>query len=796
MLRIAKRLDGTPEPYIGCRQHESVEDWRRIVRALRDAGVPARLLSAKSGGTGHADGASSGRGGFPDRPDGLGEDDPVPDEEITAWEERLWGESGLRYRKYLRARGLSDETIKTARLGLGAFAWAPKKRPQPRIVIPVFDADGICVNARLVSIRKSDRVKRMPLPHPELLNAEGTKYQTYGAPVRLYGIDELAASTKQPVYVFAGEFDRLLAKQAGLLALTATSGEKALPRKADAAYLAGRDVVVCYDCDKAGRTGAEKFARAAARDGAERVRIVDLDPERADGYDFADFITGAENNGEGVADVLERFEALVSSAPAYEPGADDDGGEAPPWERSDLGVADQVLYESKATLRYVPELAAWMGWDSEREVWQEYRKGDTAAPSRAIYKYCRRIRRELADAEEESAEEMWCKFVHDYLNTGRNIAAVRAMSMARQVRASINEIDARPELLNLANGTLNLETGELFDPAPDDLLTKRTNGAWLDTADPAQMNGGNGPVRGEWARFMKRFIPDRGTREWLQCAVGYSLLDGNPRRLLIILKGPGGTGKTTFAEILQRVLGPYAGPINLSLFRDSQDERPRADLIAAMTRRIVFASETSAAWKLHVDQLKRLTGNETIAARLPHSPKLFERRPAFTPWVLTNDTPTVDGVDMPFFRRLVVVPFHVVIPEAEEGADYVNDVLAGIKDEVMTWAVEGLWKYLDAGNKLPPKSKPMMLEEMEVREQFNSLTVFLAQHTVQGAEHRVTSTELYGEYENYCSLSGVHDRDRFNKIDFGRKLAKLGPYVAGRSNGDRIWKGLKLQKKT
>jgi putative DNA primase/helicase len=798
MLRVARRLDGGDLPYIGCRQHDGPGDWKRLRKELTRAGVPAELLSAASGhstageGVPRSESRSNNRHGFPDRLDGLGESEPVDIEQIDEWCERLASASGVRYRRYLHKRGLTDETIAEAQLGLGAFVWTKGKQPVPRITIPIFDADGNCVNVQIARVGKGTGPKRLALPHPTRLREKAAgegdspdKFEGYGSPARLYGVDMLAADRKaggaDPIFVVGGEWDRLLAVQNGLLAVAPTSGEGSLPRAADAQWLADREVVICLDCDAAGRKAAQKWARACLAVGAESVRVVDLDVDRSDGYDLSDWFS----DGGDVADLY----AMAEAAGDWEDDGTGDEWDGPLLEMSDLGLAENVLWESGSDLRYVAELQAWIAWDAGKGVWQEFGRGDLIAPAQAVYRYVRRIRREFAGAEKDSIEEDWHKYVKQYLNVSGSSSAVRAMSTVPETRVSIVDLDAKVELLNLANGTASLLTGELYEPLAADLLTKRTNGAWLER--PA----GSGSAQiGEWADFLDRFVPDAQTQRWLQAAVGYSLLDGNPRRLLIILKGPGGTGKTTFAEILQRVLGPYAGPINLSLFRDSQDERPRADLVTAMTRRIVFASETSAAWKLHVDQLKRLTGNETIAARLPHSPKLYERRPAFTPWVLTNDTPTVDGVDAPFFRRLAVVPFSVVIPEADEGADYVNDVFEMVRDEVMTWALEGLSGYLSAGAKLPAKSREMMLVEMEVREQFNSLTVFLAEYTRQAPDARVPSGELYGAYTDYCDVSGIPERDRFNKIEFGRRLRKLGPYRACKwdSGTVRGWSGLKL----
>lgn len=825
MLRVARRMDGGDLPYVGCRNHDTTEGWRRIVKALRDAGVPGRLLSPRSGQTGHAEegspGAGSGtgsgadgsvdagreqRGGFPDRPDGLGEDDPIPDDEISAWEDALWTPKGRKYRAYLNRRGLTDETIRACRLGLGSFRWRPGARRAIRIVVPIFDPDGICVNARLIGTGKS--VKRMPIPHPELTKTTDdgiVKFLTYGAPTRLYGIDELATNTelggenaKAVVFVFAGEFDRILGKQAGLLALTTTNGEKGLPRSKDGAYLEGRDVVVCYDCDEAGRNGARKFARAAVRVGAGRVRVVDLDPDRADGYDFADLANeGARDDPAGW---LAKFLALVDETPDFEDDGSGPGGDsAPPWELSDLGVAEQVLYRDGYGLRYVQESGTWIAWDEERGLWLKYPRNDWIAASNAITGYVREQRALLRGAEEESAEEEYRKFLKQYVNAGKVSAVVRMMADMWQARTSIAEIDARPELLNTANGTLNLETFELFDPAPEDLLTKRTRGAVLEEGSATE---------GEqiWAGVLERSVPDEGTRDALQRMCGVSLLDGNPLQLMVFLLGPTGTGKSVFSELLLYALGDYAGPFNLSMFRDNQDEKPRADLVRALTQRVIFASEASEQWRLHVDQVKRLTGEDTITARLPHSGEYVDRMPAFTPWFRTNQAPHIESPDLALYRRLLVFPFDHPYTSGAGGrgrgngkgrgnGSFVARNKALLADAALTWAVEGLMAWREEGSGDIERSGEMVRAEMRFREALNDTQMFLAEETEPDGAGRAAFKDVYERYEIWCSEAGILERDKLSKKALGDRLTALG-FRSAKSNSVTYRRGIVLKSRS
>lgn len=767
MLRVARRIDGGEVPYIGCRNHSDPEDWKRLLVALKAVGVPERLLASGSGVN-----RPEPLAGFPERPEGLGETDPVDPEAIAEWSERLWSPEGSRYLTYLRRRGLRDETIVIASLGLGAFAFGPDKRPMIRITIPIFGADGMVVNVRLSSIKAG--VKRLPLPHPEMLNEEGDRFLTYGAPPRLYGIDRVPALSDVEgdgdptgyLYVVAGEFDRLLLCQEGFDAVSGTGGEGTLPWKRDGVLLRDRHVVIIYDCDMSGRKGARKFARAATEEGASSVRIVDLDPIREDGYDLGNFLT------EQPSDVA--VEALIASIAATKPHVVEKRAvrpRSPAWDFTDLGIAEQVAFRDQETLRFVEETSTWISWDEKYGVWRGFPRGDIAAPKNSVVEYVREVSEEFRDAEEDSAEDTWRKFTSGYTNAGRAASAVNMLSTIWDMRVSISSLDARPELINVANGVLGLETSRIFPHAPEYLLMKCTRGAVLEEGPLTQGEK-------EWNKFMARTVPDLETRDALQMMAGVSLLDGNPLQSLVFLVGRTGTGKSVFAELFSYAMGDYAGSFNLSMFRDNQDERPRADLVRALTQRVVFASETSEKWHLHVDQIKRLTGEDMISARLPHAGEYVERMPAFTPWFRTNQPPHIESPDLALYRRLIVFPFEQTYEGKRGGAgmrgSYVVEVRDLVADAVVTWAVEGLLEWCDTGRGPIKKSAEMLGAEFKFREELNDLQAFLAEETEPDSSGRVVFKELYDRYVNWSFDAGVNTRDVLTKKTLGQRLSGLG----------------------
>lgn len=158
-------------------------------------------------------------------------------------------------------RGLALETVKRFKLGY--------KADRKRLAIPIFDSQGRCVNIRLYSLTQE----------PKMLSwAEG-----YGA-ARLYPVESLEHN---PIWLMEGELDALLAIQDGLNAVTATGGAGTWKEKWDQ-HFKGKDVIIAYDNDGAGKEGARKVAEAL-EGVTQSVLILDWPEDFQEHGDYTDW---------------------------------------------------------------------------------------------------------------------------------------------------------------------------------------------------------------------------------------------------------------------------------------------------------------------------------------------------------------------------------------------------------------------------------------------------------------------------------------------------------------------------
>ena len=181
-------------------------------------------------------------------------------------------------------RGLTLATIERFELGYDDDFY--------RYMLPVRDA-----RRQLVNFRRY----RPDAETDKMINAAG-----HGRP-RLY---PLPLRPRWPwLLVVEGEWDALLARQHHLPAVTGTEGagtwEDSWSRS-----LAGRKVAFAFDCDKAGREGADKAAKAVAKVAAA-VKVVDLG--LGEGEDVSDWFL---KYGRSSKDLRE----LISATPALDAG--------------------------------------------------------------------------------------------------------------------------------------------------------------------------------------------------------------------------------------------------------------------------------------------------------------------------------------------------------------------------------------------------------------------------------------------------------------------------------------------
>jgi putative DNA primase/helicase len=448
---------------------------------------------------------------------------------------------------------------------------------------------------------------------------------------------------------------------------------------------------------------------------------------------------------------------------------------------TDIGNAQRMGALYGEDIRWNPGDGRWLVWRGVR--WEPDRTGLVEVMAKKVADYVEHTEAATFDGEDTErfkALRAHAKALGKRANRGTMLEDTKSM---RGVTVLPEELDADLELLQCGTRLVRLgpEGATVRLPRREDYQTL--------TAGTDFCEGSSSAL---WEGFLKRSMPDEDVRSWVQKAVGYSLFGGNPERLIFFLKGPTSTGKSVFAEVLSTVLGEYAGVFDMTLFRSQKEQGPNVQLVRLLDKRVIFSSETSEERFLHADQLKRVTGGDTMSARLNRSNDMVTKRPAFTAWIMTNHAPTIRGADNALYRRLRCIPFEQEISIEEQQSDLVRRLTAGTEaSAVLGWAIDGWTAYAREGlNDIP---RAVILSTMQLRGELSEFNMWMEEECEPGADARTPAKDLYSSYSIWCEENGV---ERESAVKFGRLLSANGyQRVLGRKgeSRNRLWKGIKLK---
>lgn len=428
--------------------------------------------------------------------------------------------------------------------------------------------------------------------------------------------------------------------------------------------------------------------------------------------------------------------------------------------RSQLRLAERLAAQYGDRLRHAHGLG-WLVWDQTR-----WARDIDAAPMRAAIAVVKQAAQQAgATGDGDLAKDVRAA---ERVNALRGILDIAACLRPLAVAAAA--LDADPYLFNCANGTLDLRTGTLRPHDPADLITKRAGCGF----DP----NATGPT---FDKFIAEILPDPAVRDFVQRLTGSAMLGKVVEHILPLYVGVGANGKTTLIEVLKATFGDYAiaAEPDLLIERDHAHPTGQADLQGV---RLAVAAETDEGRRLAAATVKRLTGGERIRARRMRM-DFFEFPPSHTLVMVTNHKPKVAGDDPAIWRRLLVVPFDVVI-SAPDGT--LPDRLALELARVLAWAHEGYRAWAEGGLQ-PPATIRQRTEAYRVAS--DTVGRFLDEQTVESALARVGARDLYNAWTSWCDATGERPG---TEVTFAEAMGARG-CPKRKSHGVQMYLGIGLK---
>lgn len=237
--------------------------------------------------------------------------------------------------------------------------------------------------------------------------------------------------------------------------------------------------------------------------------------------------------------------------------------------------------------------------------------------------------------------------------------------------------ESESSLINLKNGTLEIGSdGTRLRPFErDDFLTYQLPFSF----DP----DARAP---KFQRYLRTVLPSQELRDILAEYIGYIFIPNNILKLekTILLYGTGANGKSVFFDVINALLGRE----NVSTYSlQNLTDKPGYYRAMISNKLVNYASEINR--KLDPTLFKQLVSGEPVEARLPYGqPFIMENYAKLI--FNTNELPIDVEHTNAYFRRFLIIPFEVVIPESMQDKNLANKIIGKVLPGVLNWVVNGM----------------------------------------------------------------------------------------------------------
>ncbi|RUQ81533.1 DNA primase [Legionella septentrionalis] len=262
--------------------------------------------------------------------------------------------------------------------------------------------------------------------------------------------------------------------------------------------------------------------------------------------------------------------------------------------------------------------------------------------------------------------------------------------------------------------------------------------------------------------YLNRVLPEQALQDILAEYLGYVFIRTSTLKLekTLLLYGSGANGKSVFYEIVRSLLGEQ----NTSEFSLQSLTNENGYFRAMIANKLVnYASEING--KLVASIFKQLVSGEPVEARLPYG----------RPFTLThyaklifncNELPKDVEQTEAYFRRFIIIPFEVTIPESEQDKQLAQKIIKNELSGVFNWVLRGLERLLK--QKHFTESDTVKRARYQYEKESDSVKLYLEEESYfPHPESYQPIKGLYTQYRTFCQEGGFNP---VNQLNFQKRL--------------------------
>lgn len=318
---------------------------------------------------------------------------------------------------------------------------------------------------------------------------------------------------------------------------------------------------------------------------------------------------------------------------------------------------------------------------------------------------------------------------------------------------------AETVLINLLNGT--------FEISPNSKNIRPFNKAdFLTYQLPFHYDTqANAPL---FHQYLDKVLPDKERQMVLAEYLGSIFIKNGSKTLkeekALILYGSGANGKSVFFEIVNALLGHE----NVSSYSLQSLTNETGYYRAKLANKLVnYASEING--KLETSVFKQLVSGEPVEARLPYGEPFMLKQYAKLIFNCNELPKDVEHTNA-YFRRFLIIPFDITIPEEEQDKNLHTKIIETELSGVFNWVLKGLNRILTQKEFSKCEAAKIAIEQYKTES--NSIKLFLDdQEYISHPEGQIVIKQLYQEYKCFCIEDGMPP---FKKQNFIRQLKLIG----------------------
>lgn len=315
---------------------------------------------------------------------------------------------------------------------------------------------------------------------------------------------------------------------------------------------------------------------------------------------------------------------------------------------------------------------------------------------------------------------------------------IQFLRIKTQVKSE--EFDKDWHKIACLNGILNLVTGELETPNKTDINT---------ICIPIEYDP-DPPYSPRIDQFMKELCDgDTIKIQFLYQVAGYCLLKKNMFEKFFIMKGEGGTGKSTYSNLLNRLVG---GDVNCSHIGLADFDKDY--YLASTIGKLLNIDDDVVDGKIleNTGRFKSIISGNKIAVR-----QIFHEVVDIVPFITCifscNKLPRIMDKTSGLYRRMVLIELNHKIKTPDPL--FMNKIADSDMQYFLFKAVEGIKLAIEEGRFRINQSEQQLLETFKRRQ--SPLNEWLYENEIStGDLHNKSTILFYTQFKEWCETNGYN----------------------------------------